>query len=232
MSKEPLENLSQSNKRLSYRLGRSAMIGFSKLLLVPGARKLFNRSFLGACSYVNHLTGKGKSRLALTHLLKLLESGRFKNKQAHQWWHLMRQAISIAQDTQLDGQPPPNDEIRRLIELAQVAPQPAVGYDAAYCFIGLGLWAFQMGDSAQAISRVQQAIDADNEWGYPEYLMGWLALFQENMDPIPHFVRALKFNWSFFHRINKDPICQQHPDVIRQVRQQVLKTSTAASISP
>lgn len=216
----------QPKQSLSFRFGRGMMLAFSKLLIIPGMKRALNHTFLGSCSYVNALTKKGQSRQALKHLVKVLQSSRFRTVKTYRWWYLMRQAISIAQDTQLDGGPAPLDEINQIIELGKFGPGPRTGYDAAYSFIGLGLWAFQMGDRNQAIQYVHQATMADKEWGYPEYLLGWLALFSKEIDPIPHFVNALKINWSFFHRINKDPVCQQHPEIIKKVRQQVLMTSS------
>lgn len=222
MQVEEKPNHLEPSKSICFKLGRGMVLGFSKLLVIPGMTRAFNGTFLGACSYVNALTQRGQSRQALTHLIKILQSKRFRGNRVYRWWYLMRQAISIAQDAQLDGLPPPLEEIEQIIAMASHSPGPRVGYDAAYSFIGLGLWAFQMGDRNKAIQYVHQAIMADQEWGYPEYLMGWLALFDSQIDPIPHFVNATRVNWSFFHRIKKDPVCQQHPEVIRKVKQQVL----------
>lgn len=221
MNNSALDNHQHEKRSLSYRFGRGSMKCFQKLLIVPGMQPLFKNTFLGACRQVNLLTQKGDTEQAISHLVQLLDSDKFKSKRTYRWWYLMRQAVSLSQDFHLQSKHAKPDEIKKMVHLVQNGPSPKVGYDAAYCYVGLALWAFQAGNRSQAIQCVQKAIHADNEWGYPEYLMGWLGLFESSIDPIPHFMNALNYNWSFFHRINKDPICQQHPDIIRQVRQRV-----------
>lgn len=221
-SSTPQIKANQPINPMGYQLGRGALWLSTKLIRIPGVNRILKNTFLGACSYTSLLSKKGQSKKAIQHLIKLLKRKKFKKKATFRWWFLMRQAITLAQDYQLQGQDLLQQEVADMMALAQHAPDPKQGYDAAYSFVGLGLWAFQMGLREQALSYVQLAVEADQEWGYPEYLMGWLALFEKNIDPIPHFVNALRFNWSFFHRINKDPVCQQHPEIIRKVRQQVL----------
>lgn len=221
---EPNKHWQQSEtpKPAGYKLGRGTLWLCTKLIRIPGANRVFKHTFLGTCSYISLLSKKGKTPQAIHHLILILSKDKFKNKGVFRWWYLLRQTITLAQDYQLKGQDLLQDEVAQIMELVEQAPVLKQGYDAAYSYVGLGLWAFQMGNRELALHYVRQAIDADKEWGYPEYLMGWLALFESNIDPIPHFVNALAFNWSFFHRINRDPICQQHPDIIKKVRQQVL----------
>lgn len=221
------QNLQQSELQpMGYKLGRGSLWLCTKLIRIPGANRLFKNTFLGTCSYISLLSKKGKTVEAIHHLIALLSKNKFKSKASFRWWYLLRQAITLTQNYQLKGQDLLQTEVAQIMELVQDAPEPREGYDAAYSFVGLGLWAFQSGNRDMALHFVSQAIHADKEWGYPEYLMGWLALFEKNIDPIPHFVNALAFNWSFFHRINRDPICQQHPDIIKKVRQQVLLNQT------
>jgi len=223
----------QSEGQLSFKLGRWQTYCFAKLLNVPGMPSLCKNTFLGATHYTNELVRKNKSHQALQHLMQLLKSKKFIEGPTYRWWYLMRQAVMLAQDYQLCSQNHFKGEIKHLMSLGTNGPLCSSGYDVAFCFVGFGLWAFQMGDTKLAIRYIQHAIDADNTWGYPDYLMGWLGLFDKQVDTVHHFVKALKYNWSFFHRINRDPICQKHPEILKEVRQKVLHLNKqGASIGP
>ena len=200
----------------------------SRLLKLPGMSRLFNHTFLGATEYTFRLSKQHQAPKAILHLLALLSSSKFRNK-GTRWWALMRQAITLAQDYQISGHLLLEDEVAQIRNLLLDAPEPRKGYDVAYCFVGAALWAFQLGDTKGALDYARQAIRADQEWGYPDYLMGWFGLLEKDIDPVPYFVKALTYNWSFFHRIMRDPVCRQHPEILKEVRQRMLLTSESST---
>ncbi len=203
---------------LSYKSSKQALILFSKIIALPGMHHLFKRTFLGTCVHVQRLTQQQRPEKAVLHLTKMLRRTDKDCRDDFKWWHLMRLAVTIAQDHQMSGH-----MVEQVDELTAMASEatPIQGYDCAYAFVGLGLWAFQKGDHDQAVHCIKTAVACDGEWGYPEYLLGWLGLFEPNIDAVTHFVNASKMNWSFFHRMTKDPICMQHPHIIKQVKSQM-----------
>ncbi len=109
-----------------------------------------------------------------------------------------------------------------LIMLGSTGPKPWIGYDIAYAFVGYSLWIFERGDVQGAINMIKVSIDADDTWGYPEYLLGWYGLFTNNVDSVEHFTRAVQIDWSFLQRMKHDRTCRQHPEILKEVQKKTL----------
>jgi len=186
-----------------------------------GFANLWHKTFWGLKCRLVELKAKGQQNIALSLLLEALEHRRFWGDHEAKWWSLMRKAVSIAQDLQLENKTA-SQPLLRLNKLSQNAPQPWQGYDVAYSFATLSLWSFTQGKSAIALDQVNIARHADPSWAYSEYLLGWYGLWLEGIDPVKHFVRAIHLDWRYFQRLKQDPHCQQFPDIMHAVKQVVL----------
>ncbi len=180
-----------------------------------------HKTFWGLVYRLNDLKAQGQSLLALQLILDELEYQYYWRDHEEKWWSLMRKAVSLSQDLQLEhkeGSKP----LLRIMALIKNAPQPWQGYDVAYSFVTLSLWSFIQGKSQAALSQVKTALHADPSWAYPEYLLGWYGLWLEGVDPVKHFVRAIQLDWRYFKRLKQDPHCQQYPEVLSAVKQAIL----------
>jgi|GEM_PF-2129222 len=186
-----------------------------------GFSYLWQKTFWGLKCRLVELKAKDQHRSALQLLLEALEHRHFWRDHEAKWWSLMRKAIALSQDLQLENKAE-SQPLLRLIKLSQNAPQPWQGYDVAYSFASLSLWSFIQGKSPIALEQVKSAIYADPSWAYPEYLLGWYGLWLEGIDPVKHFVRAIQLDWRYFQRLKQDPHCQQFPQILEAVKQAVL----------
>jgi hypothetical protein len=221
MSVENYQDLSTAQG--GYGFLREMLVGVAYIIALPGFNVFFRHTFLGACGYIARLKHNGKGVEALTFIIVKLSTNQYREKGTFRWWHLMRMGMSIAQDYQLQN----NIHlplVEKLMRLTLTGPEPKVGYDAAYSLVGFSLWSFQVGDIKLAVFMIEQAIQADPMWGYPHYLLGWFGLFDIDVDSVVHFEDALNCNWSFFHRIMSDPICQRHPDILSRLRKRMVIT--------
>jgi hypothetical protein len=134
----------------------------------------------------------------------------------------MRFAVAIAQERQINWVLRDVVLEDNLTLLGSLGPRPLKGYDVAYSFVGYSLWLFERGDVWGAISMVKIAEQADETWGYPEYLHGWFGLFTAGVDSVEHFARAVHIDWSFLQRMKQDKTCREHPDVLHEVQKRTL----------
>lgn len=186
-----------------------------------GLSGIWHKTFWGLKCRLVELKAKGQQNIALSFLLEALQHRRFWRDHEAKWWLLMRKAVMLAQDLELENKAE-SQPLLRLIKLSQNAPQPWQGYDVAYCFASLSLWSFVQGKSATALDQVKIARHADPSWAYPEYLFGWYGLWLEGIDPVKHFVRAIHLDWRYLQRLKQDAHCQQFPQVLHAVNQAVL----------
>lgn len=186
------------------------------------------KTFYGLKIQVAKLCRQDEPIEALNLLLDGLAENHFWRKHAMKWWELMRMAIGIAQDLHLDTTDRLYQPLQRLLKLCMSGPEPWQGYNVAYSFVSLSLWSFQRGKTQKAIEQVNIALHADPAWGYPEYLLGWYGLVLEGIDPVPHFVKAIKINWDFFQKLKQDPLCQRFPEMIQVIKQRILAEKNLA----
>lgn len=183
-------------------------------------------SFTVVCVALGKLRKQNDFKALYALLIEVLLGNYFRKKETNRWWYLMRFAVAISQERQI------NWLIRdliledNLILIGSLGPKPWKGYDTAYAFVGYSLWLFERGDIQGAIHMIQIAINADETWGYPEYLYGWYGLFTRGVDSITHFARAVQIDWSFMQRMKQDRTCQQHPEVLREVQKRTLVSSS------
>lgn len=179
-------------------------------------------SFPVLCVALSHLRQKG-DYTGLYHLLiNSLLGLQFRRRDTYRWWYLMRFGVAVSQERQI------NWLIRDLvledniILIGSLGPKPWKGYDVAYSFVGYSLWLFERGDIKGALNMIQIAIQADETWGYPEYLHGWFGLFTTGVDSISHFTKAVQIDWSFLQRMKQDKTCRAHPEVLKEVQKRTL----------
>lgn len=191
-------------------------------LLIPILGIWLRHSFLIVTSALSRFRQKGNYTKLYQLLTVCLVSQSFRDKKSKQWWYLMRFGVAIAQERQI------NWLIRdivledNLILLGSLGPRPLKGYDVAYSFVGFSLWLFERGDIFGAINMIKIAEQADETWGYPEYLHGWYGLFTTGVDSVEHFSRAVHIDWSFLQRMKHDKTCRQHPEVLHEVQKRTL----------
>jgi hypothetical protein len=189
---------------------------------VPVIGQLLMHSFTIVCCALARLRRK-RNYHGLYHLLiTCLSQDNFKKQHGYYWWYLMRFAVAIAQERQINWFVRDIVLEDNLVSLGGLGPRPLKGYDVAYSFVGYSLWLFERGDILAAIDLVQIAEQADETWGYPEYLHGWYGLFTKGVDSASDFTRAVHIDWSFLQRMKHDRTCRQHPDVLHEVQKRTL----------
>lgn len=199
------------------------MIAISSYLLkFPFFGKILKRSFPTICIALSRFRQKGDYVGLYGLLMDSLLAQTFRKQKSYRWWYLMRFGVAVAQERQI------NWLIRdliledNLILVGSLGPKPWKGYDVAYSFVGYSLWLFERGDIQGALNMIQIAVQADETWGYPEYLHGWYGLFTIGVDSVSHFTRAVQMDWSFLQRMKQDKTCKQHPEVLREVQKRTL----------
>ena len=196
-------------------------------LLAAGIRlpligDILRHSFTIVCCALSRMRRQRNYDELYTLLLNSLVTNNFRKTRSYRWWYLMRFATAVAQERQI------NWLIRdvvledNLILLGSLGPRPLKGYDVAYSFVGFSLWLFERGDIWGAINMVKIAEQADETWGYPEYLHGWYGLFTTGVDSVEHFARAVHIDWSFLQRMKQDKTCKEHPQVLHEVQRRTL----------
>lgn len=194
----------------------------SNLIRLPILGRLAKRSFTVVCVALSKARQKGDFVGLYNILLNSLLGKRFRQQDTYRWWYLMRFGVAVAQERQI------NWLIRdlvledNLILVGSLGPKPWKGYDVAYAFVGYSLWLFERGDIQGALNMIQIADQADETWGYPEYLHGWYGLFTTGVDSVSHFTRAVQIDWSFLQRMKQDKTCRAHPEVLREVQKRTL----------
>lgn len=188
----------------------------------PFVGRFLRHSFTLECVALTKLRQRGDYLGLYNLLIDSLLSTDFRKKKNYRWWYLMRFGVAVAQERQI------NWLIRdivledNLILVGSRGPKPWRGYDTAYAFVGYSLWLFERGDIQGAINMIQIAVQADETWGYPEYLNGWFGLFTTGVDSAEHFTRAVQIDWSFLQRMKQDKTCRAHPEVLKEVQKRTL----------
>lgn len=194
----------------------------SRAVHFPVIGQWVRNSFPILCVSLSRLRQKGDYVGLYGLLVDSLLGSTFRKRDVYRWWYLMRFGVAVAQERQI------NWLIRdlvledNLILIGSLGPKPWKGYDVAYGFVGFSLWLFERGDIQGALNMIQVAVQADETWGYPEYLNGWYGLFTSGVDSISHFTRAVQIDWSFLQRMKQDKTCRAHPEVLREVQKRTL----------
>lgn len=194
-------------------------------LLVPFLRPLLQKSFTIVSIALGRLRQKGDYTRFYALLINILLGSAFRKKDIYRWWYLMRFGVAVTQERQINWMIRDLIAEDNLILVGSMGPKPWQGYDVAYAFVGFSLWLFERGDIQGAINMIQIAIQADDTWGYPEYLHGWYGLFTTGVDSVSHFTKAVQTDWSFLQRMKQDKTCKQHPDVLHEVQRRTLVNS-------
>lgn len=195
---------------------------FSYGIRIPVIGQLLQHSFTLVCCALGRLRRKRDYHGLYDLLIDCLSHNNFRQHQGHQWWYLMRFAVAIAQERQINWLVRDIVLEDNLILLGSLGPRPLKGYDVAYSFVGYSLWMFERGDILGALNLIKIAEQADETWGYPEYLHGWYGLFTQGVDSVSHFTRAVHIDWSFLQRMKQDRTCKEHPDVLHEVQKRTL----------
>jgi len=202
--------------------GALAVLDFLTVFInTPLIRVLLRRSFFLVC-YAMVSFRKERNYAPLYRLLigcLLAKSCRSNPKQ---WWYCMRAAVAFVQARQHHSWATDIDLEDNLIRLGNRGPQPLVGYDVAYVFVGYSLWLFERGEVGTALRMISIAEKADPSWGYPSYLHGWYQLFGSEKESVDYFVRAVHIDWSFLRKMKEDNICREHPQILHEVRRRTL----------
>jgi hypothetical protein len=189
---------------------------------LPLIGHFIRQSFPIVCIAMNRLRRKGDYSGLYYLLMDSLLGNNFRKNRIHRWWYLMRFGVAVAQERQI------NWLIRdliledNLIIIGSLGPRPWKGYDIAYSFVGYSLWLFERGDIQGSINMIQIAVQADETWGYPEYLHGWYGLFTKGVNSVDHFTRAVQIDWSFLQRMKQDRTCQLYPEMLKEVQKRTL----------
>ncbi len=189
---------------------------------LPIIGTLLQESFSLVCIALNRFRRRGDYAGLYNLLVHTLLGTSFRKSQTYRWWYLMRFGVAVAQERQI------NWLIRdliledNLIIIGSLGPRPWKGYDVAYTFVGYSLWLFERGDIQGSINMVQIAVQADDTWGYPEYLHGWYGLFTQGVNSVEHFTRAVQIDWSFLQRMKQDRTCRRYPEMLKEVQRRTL----------
>lgn len=189
---------------------------------LPFIGRFIQQSFPLVCIAINRLRRQGDYVGLNNLLIDVLLGIAFRKTHVYRWWYLMRFGVAVAQERQI------NWLIRdliledNLIIMGSLGPRPWKGYDIAYSFVGYSLWLFERGDIQGALNMIQIAVQADETWGYPEYLHGWYGLFTQGVNSVEHFTRAVQIDWSFLQRMKQDRTCRRHPELLKEVQKRTL----------
>lgn len=201
------------------------------IMLAPGLRYTIFRSFNMICLYIAVMHKRQNFHHMYKLMLTVLSYQYWREPaQAKQWWFLMRLFVALLQEQQiyfLRFHPKLEEE---LIRLGFEGPAPVEGYDVSYSYVGFALWKFERAEIHEAINLIKTAVLADSSWGYPEYLYGWFGLFTSDVDSVEHFSKAIQLDWSFFHRLKRDKVCQQFPEILKAVNKRVLVQNKISSV--
>jgi hypothetical protein len=189
---------------------------------LPVIGRIFRHSFSLVSCALNRFRRKGDYVGLYQLLASCLTSSSFRKNPSYHWWYLMRFGVAIAQERQINWLIRDIALEDNLILLGSLGPRPLKGYDVAYSFVGYALWLFERGDVWGAINLIKLAEQADETWGYPEYLHGWFGLFTTGVDSVEYFSRAVHIDWSFLQRMKQDKTCRQHPDMLHEVQKRIL----------
>jgi hypothetical protein len=189
---------------------------------LPIIRYFIRRRFNVVCVVLSRLRKKGDYAGLYSLLIYTLSGSYFRKKNRYQWGYLMRFGVAITQERQINWLVRDLVLEDNLILLGSLAATAPTGYDAAYAFVGYSLWLFERGDIHGALNMIQMAVQADDSWGYPEYLHGWYGLFTSGVDSVDHFARAVQIDWSFLHRMKQDKTCRQYPELLKEVQKRTL----------
>lgn len=177
----------------------------------------------GSLGYIEFLRRKGRITHAIDHILLQLRGlpQPMNHETSQTAWQYLTLAVNLAKEQQLN---PTLHLLQQIDELRLIAHQISLqqGFDCAYVYICFSLWAFARGDLERSIAVAVKAMAADDTWGYPHYFMGWLGCFSGTFNPVPHLINAVSRDWTYFHKMQKDPLCLHHPEIIKQVRQKLL----------
>lgn len=191
-------------------------------LQIPILGRFLRRSFTTVCCALGRLRGKGDYAALYDLLMACLSKGPFRHSATYRWWYLMRFAVATAQERQIQWLMRDIVLEDNLTMLGGFGPRPLKGYDVAYSFVGYSLWLFERGDVLGAIALIKIAEQADETWGYPEYLHGWYGLFTKDAHSVDHFARAVQIDWSFLQRMKHDKTCREHPKLLHEVQKRTL----------
>jgi len=193
---------------------------FSPLLSL---KQKFRHTFYGIQRQVAQFQKQGLLQESVNYLIEALNSVHFVFHHHQKWWQLMRQALNSIPSSQNPHSQAMLQSIQQLLKIASLAPQPWHGENISYCFATLSLWAFSFDKIQKALDFIRIAHRACPDWGYPAYLIGWYGLQVEGIEPIHYFVKAITQDKQFLVRLEQDPLALQFPEVIAEVKSQVLR---------
>lgn len=197
------------------------IVFLSHFIETPVLGWLLRHSFAVTCCALARFRYQGRYR-RLYRLLNHSFSQTKLRRTPHYWWYLMRFAVALTQERQIHWFDRDIAVEDNLMLLGSLGPRPLKGYDVAYSFVGYALWLFERGNVASAISMVQLAEEADETWGYPEYLHGWFGLFTTGVNSVEYFAKAVQIDWSFLQKMKHDKACSEHPDMLHEVQKRIV----------
>lgn len=194
----------------------------SFMIGIPVIGHLLQRSFVVIHIVLGYLRSQSDYSRLYKLLIDCLSRSTFRKKQVYRWWYLMRFAVASIQERQINWLIRDTRLENHFILLGNLGPRPLKGYDVAYSFVGYSLWLFERGDISSAVTMIKIAEQADETWGYPEYLHGWYGLFTTGINSADHFTRAVHIDWSFLQRMKRDRACRAHPEILHEVQRRTL----------
>lgn len=208
---------------ISRMINRTASFLLNMMWKAPLLGKLLAKSFSFVSIYLALLYRNGKTDLLRSTVLSVLQGNNFRGQDKNeQWWYILRFAVTCEQERRLVTFVYDLEAENKLIRLGISGPTPWEGYDVAYVYTSFSIWYFERGLIDSAVDMINLATDADLNWAYPEFMLGWYGLFVNDVDPIVHFGEAVRRDWRMLQRIRNDRACQQFPMVIKKVSQGVL----------
>ena len=132
----------------------------------------------------------------------------------HHWWGFVRYACESARH--IDDQ----DLKDKIIDESLNGLEPFEGYDVAFSFLEIAKWQYGEGKHDESINHAKTAAKADETWAEPEFILGWLGLATDKMDPIPHLSTAISKDRRILFRIANDELCKSHPHIIAKLKKQ------------
>jgi len=130
----------------------------------------------------------------------------FASKDHFVWWEFLR--ISVECGKKINK----TSDYELLKNYALRGPKPIEGRKIAVTMLQLSKWGYDAGDFKGSIEFARMASVADENWGDPDFVIGWYLLPKQ--ESIFYFKSAIKKDSELRNTILNNSTCKRYPEII------------------
>ena len=201
-------------------------IGIFRLIAkIPFIRRKLNNSIGGLSGNIFSCWEKQDYKKATEISIYALERFRckkdrwFPDMMHHHWWSFVKHGVDSAKH--IDVQ----ELNEKLISLAKDGIEPFEGYDVAYSFLEFSRWEYARSNNAIAFKYAEIASKADETWGEPDFVLGWLSLVLGKGRAEYYLRKAISKDKRILFKISSNSICKQYPNIINKLKEMYAASS-------